>query len=87
MKQPVKIRGVVYESQAAAARALGVSDATVSQALDRGTPDLIGTYKAGNNRGHSHKPVTIDGITYESQAEAARQLRCSRASIRKKYVK
>lgn len=42
MSCPVLIRGKHYPSQAAAARALGVSPATVFQALNTGTIDHVG---------------------------------------------
>lgn len=39
---PVAIRGVAYESQADAARGLGVNQATISKAKARGTLDRVG---------------------------------------------
>ena len=39
---PVRIRGVTYISQAAAARALGVAPSAFSIALDEGRIDTVG---------------------------------------------
>ena len=44
-RKPVTIRGVTYESQAAAAKALNVSDQTVRRAVLRGTENNIGLQK------------------------------------------
>ena len=44
-RRPVTIRGVTYESHAAAAKALGVTDRTVSRAVQRGTEDRIALSK------------------------------------------
>ena len=74
VKIPVKIRGVVYPTQRAAAKALGVSPQTVHHALERGTEDNIGLGRQNNNA----RPVTIDGVTYRSRAEAARRLGISK---------
>lgn len=70
---PVKIRGVLYPSQAAAARALGVKQTNISKALDAGTIDNIGL---GRNFGRK-KPLLIQrgdepAILAQSQGEAAR---------------
>ena len=48
-RKPVTIRGVTYESHAAAAKALGVSDRTVSRAVQRGTEDRIALSKEKAN--------------------------------------
>ena len=44
-RKPVVIRGTRYESLAAAARALGVSEQTVRRAAKRGTENNIGMRK------------------------------------------
>lgn len=44
-RKPVTIRGVTYESHVAAAKALGVSDRTISMAVKRGTLDSIALRK------------------------------------------
>lgn len=44
-RRPVTIRGVRYESHAAAAKALGVTDRTVSRAVQRGTQDRVALSK------------------------------------------
>ena len=48
-RRPVTIRGVRYESHAAAAKALGVSDRTISMAVKRGTLDRVAMSKEMNN--------------------------------------
>ena len=64
---PVRVRGVVYPSQRAAARALGVSEKTVRTALDAGRADMIGI--TGNGR--PGKPCTYRGVEYPSLTAAA----------------
>ena len=44
-RRPVTIRGVRYESHAAAGKALGVTDRTVSRAVQRGTQDRVALSK------------------------------------------
>ena len=48
-RKPVTIRGVTYESHAAAAKALGVKDRTVSRAVQRGTEDRVAMNKERTN--------------------------------------
>lgn len=79
-RTPVRIRGVIYPSQRAAAKALGVSPASVNNALERGAEDSIGLGRQNNNA----RPVTIDGVTYRSRAEAARRLGISKHEVRKR---
>lgn len=64
--QPTRYRDEVFPSQRALARARGVSDQTVSKALERGTVDYI-----GQGRGVRH-PCIVDGVAYPSQAAASR---------------
>ena len=44
-RKPVEIRGVTYESRAAAAKALGVSEQTVRRAVLRGTENNVALRK------------------------------------------
>lgn len=65
---PVTIRGIEYPSQRAAAKAIGVSERTLSLAARRGRLDRVGT---GVNPGPS-LPCRWRGVVYPSRAEAAR---------------
>lgn len=67
---PVRIRGVTYPSQTAAAEALGVNQSTIAGALDRGTIDRVGC-GAGSN---SAKPVTLHGVSFPSYRAANQAL-------------
>lgn len=67
---PVVIRGVQYPSQTSAARALGVPQSAVYQALERGTLDGVGL---GRNH-HSKIRMRVDGVEFESIADAAREI-------------
>lgn len=67
---PVSVRGVIYPSQRAAARAHGVTPATVRGALERGTIDNLGI---GSN-GATKKPVWVrfsDGLVLPFESLAA----------------
>jgi hypothetical protein len=66
VKGPVPVRGDVYPSRAAVARAFNVSRAAVSNAIRRGTLDRLG---ATDYRG---KPCTVDGVSYPSRAAYGR---------------
>ena len=44
-RKPVTIRGVTYESQSAAAKALNVSEQTVRRAVQRGTENNVAMRK------------------------------------------
>ena len=48
-RRPVTIRGVRYESQVAAAKALGVTDRAISMAVKRGTLDRVAISKEMTN--------------------------------------
>lgn len=63
---PVAVRGTLYHSQMAAAKALGVTRQAVQHALESGTVDKLGTGKS------KAMPVEIDGITYPSINQAVR---------------
>lgn len=69
-KEPVRIRGVVYESHTAAARALGITQRTVSQAVDRGFTDNLGL---GRNA-HRKIAVRIGNARFDSLTAAAEHL-------------
>lgn len=68
--KPVTIRGVTYESQSAAARALGVYVRAIQSAIERGTLATVGL---NMNRRNNGVKVSIDGVLYPSIAEASRQ--------------
>lgn len=70
----VRIRGKVYESAEEAAKAHGVSEATIKSAINRGREDYIGV---GSNK----TPVTIRGKSYPTMVEASRALGISADSI------
>lgn len=64
---PVRIRGVDYPSQAAAAKALGLSHHTIYSALERGTIDHV-----GRGQGWKRRYIRLGGVLYRSIAEAGR---------------
>ena len=75
----VTVRGVTYDSASDAARALGVAENTVYKAVAAGKADSIGLGLGGNRRpgsrsGSAPKPVDIAGLSFPSQADAARAL-------------
>jgi len=61
-----KIRGIVYPSMGAAARAHGLSKRAIAHAMDNGTLDNVGTGKS------KRRAFTYEGTTYSSQADCAR---------------
>lgn len=75
---PVRVRGVVYPSQRAAASAMGVSEKTVRNALDAGTIDLVGLLVAGR----PGKPCTYRGAEYPSMTAAAIACGVSEKTVR-----
>lgn len=78
---PVRIRGIVYPSQRAAAAALGVTEKTIRNALDAGRIDDTGL---GLRRGgRPGKPCTFQGKRYPSMHEAARDTGVSVATVSK----
>lgn len=77
---PLRIRGVDYPSIRAAAQALGVSYSTVANALDRGTLEYIGMGTKSPAKGNPIA-VTIRGIAYRSNVEAAAALGVSRQAV------
>lgn len=79
---PVRIRGVDYPSQAAAARALGVSVSTIGMALAVGRPDAAGL-GSGFGGGRPGKPCWYRGVRYPSRTAAARACGVSVAAVSK----
>lgn len=75
---PVEIRGVLYISISAAARALGVDHSTICCALDRGRIETVGTGKHVKGL-----PVIVNGVEYASCAEAARAVNRTKQNIAK----
>jgi hypothetical protein len=76
--KPVEIRGIIYASQAEAARALGLHRTTIKRAAERGTLQFVGLGSGNNPRSHikkgqriAERPITIRGVTYPSQVIAA----------------
>lgn len=66
---PVRIRGVTYPSQRAAARALGVSERAIRNALDAGRVDQVGLHpKRGGAPGI---PCVYRGQEFPSRIAAA----------------
>ena len=72
----VEVRGVIYPSTRAAARALGVSIDAVYSALARGSMDKLGL---GTTQ---RKPVEIGGIPFRSMCAASRALGFSQSYLR-----
>ena len=76
---PVRIRGVVYPSIAAAARALRASRMTIDRALDEGWIDEVGLpHRRG---GRPCKPCVYRGRHYPSQRAAAKACGVSPAAV------
>ena len=75
---PVRIRGNVYVSMAAAARALGVNHRTVARALEEGRIDEVGL-----RRVRPGKPCVYRGKAYPSVTDAARACGVSLAAVSK----
>lgn len=76
---PIRIRGVIYPSIAAASRALRVSRATIDRALDDGWIDEVGLpHRKG---GRPPKPCFYRGQRYASQCAAARAWGVSPAAV------
>lgn len=68
--KPVTIRGKRYRSMTEAAKAIGVGMEAISRARKQRRLSKVGLTRAGRGRGLE---VTLDGRTYPSVAEAARQ--------------
>lgn len=65
----VKIRGVIYETERAAASAFGVTVAYLERMLDAGKEDQIGLGRGGNHR--VPEPFEIEGLTFASMRDAS----------------
>lgn len=78
---PVRIRGVVYPSMAAAARAFGLSITPIQSALDSGRIDEIGiVFRKG---GRPRAPCLYRGKAYPSVTDAARSCGVSKSAVSK----
>lgn len=75
---PIRIRGVIYRSQQAAAIALGVHPTTICKALEAGTLDRV-ALRMGGNPG---KPCVFRGKRYPSRAAAAAACGVSVTTVR-----
>jgi predicted transcriptional regulator len=67
MTNEIKVKGVTYPSQVAAAKALGLSEATVSRRIEGGKVNLKNIGKQQKQR------VEIKGTIYRLLREASRQ--------------
>ena len=83
---PVEIRGVLYPSQKAAAKALGVCQSSISQRLRvKGCADTVGLGLAGGPVGNKNraKKLALFGVTFQSRTEAAQKLGITRSQLTK----
>jgi hypothetical protein len=75
----IEIDGIVYESMPIAAGALGISTSTIQWKLD---DDHYPTWKrlsaVKKEKAAKASPIEIDGVRYETKADAARALGISR---------
>ena len=76
---PVRIRGVNYISQRAAAKALGLHERTIANALDAGCIDEVGLRRGGR----PGKPCVYRGKAYPSRKAAALACGVSVAAVSK----
>ena len=87
---PVRIRGVVYPSIAAAAAAVGVDPSTISKSLARqGDADGCGLGANAPRRKYRgtatyQRPVTIHGVSWPSVTAAAADLGMTRDAMSKR---
>ena len=86
--------GVIYYSQSAAARALGVSASSVFRALEEG--DLEGLYERAKGRGfasvargrpwpNAPKGINVNGVHFGSLCKAAHALKMNTETFRRHY--
>ena len=76
---PVRVRGVTYPSQRVAARALGVSERAIRNALDAGRVDQVGLCP---KKGGAHGvPCVYRGQEYPSRIAAALACNVSANSV------
>lgn len=81
----VEVRGKIYESVPACAKALGVSKATVYCAVSRRTTDTLGLGQGNRTKqrgGRPPKPVQIGPVRFSSMAEASLALGFARGYVR-----
>jgi hypothetical protein len=84
VKKPIPYDGKVYPSQAALARALGLTRSTVSFAIRHGRIDTLGTgTKSGwaNVKDSRCQPVSAHGWHWPSQKAAAKALNCDEGTV------
>lgn len=75
---PTLIRGTLYPSMRAAAKALGLHESSIKFAMDNGRLETVGLNKKGR---HIATPVTVNGITYRSTYAAAKALGLSQQYV------
>lgn len=76
---PVRIGGMDFPSQAAAAKHFGCDPSTISKAIDDGDPDRV---LRGRSQNRNHvRPVVLGGIAFPSMAAASRALGCSNGYV------
>lgn len=82
---PVQVRGKMFPSLRTCAEHFGVTSQYVGQLIDAGRIDELGLLKRGTaNVGKANgrsRPVTIDGVQYESVTAARKSLGLSRSKI------
>lgn len=76
---PVRIRGTVYPSMVAAARAMNVCSMTIARALDEGWIDDVGILR--RKGGHPGTPCVYRGASYPSVTAAAQACGVSKAAV------
>lgn len=80
---PTDIRGTVYPSMTAAAKALGVCVSVVQKAIDNGTTATVGLYKTqGRPRANTYL-----GVSYPSIAAASAATGHSKSKIYRRLKK
>lgn len=84
--KPIERNGVVYASQNALARAMGVHSSTISKALRKGTLGTLVPLASGERPHHRAKvynrqSCTAHGFRWESQRACAEELQVSESFI------
>jgi hypothetical protein len=82
---PVRIRGTVYPSMIAAARAMNVHCKTISRALDEGWIDDVGIVR--RKGGHPGTPCVYRGRRYPSVTAAAQACGVSKSAVSAANIK
>jgi hypothetical protein len=77
---PVRIRGVLFPSQRAAAKFFNVSPTAIHQRLENGTLDGL---VPGGKGGRPPRPCVINGVRYETTQAAAKALGIPEGTIRR----